>query len=55
MSLMVLEATYVDHEIVTLLRPEFLINQGKFREAADLLEILLEKVRIIITHGKSYF
>ncbi len=38
LSLIVLEASYTDQEIVTLLRPEFLVNSGKYREAVDLLE-----------------
>lgn len=43
LSLIVLEASYADEEIVTLLRPEFLTNQGKSREAADLLEEIVRK------------
>ncbi len=43
LSLIVLEASYTDHEIIALMRPEFLTNQGKYREATDLLEEVVKK------------
>ena len=43
LSLIVLEASYADQEIVTLLRPEYLTNQGRSREAAVLLEEIVRK------------
>lgn len=43
LSLIVLEASYVGNEIVVLLRPEFLVNRAKYREAADLLEEIVRQ------------
>lgn len=43
MSLMVLEATYSDDDIIPLLRPEFLDNIERDKEAVDRLEEIISK------------
>jgi Tfp pilus assembly protein PilF len=43
LSIIVLEATYQEAEIVSLLRPEFLANRGDYAEAAGLLEEVIKK------------
>jgi predicted Zn-dependent protease len=43
LSLMVLEATYANDEIIPLLRPEFLDNIERNKEAADRLEEIITK------------
>jgi len=43
LSLMVLEAEYKNDHIVQILRPEVLIQQNKYNEAANLLEEMIKK------------
>lgn len=43
LSIIVLEASYQEEEIVSLLRPEFLVNRGKSGEAAVLLEEIIKR------------
>ena len=43
MALMVLEATYGEDEIIPLLRPEFLDNLDRDKEAAERLEEIIKK------------
>jgi tetratricopeptide (TPR) repeat protein len=40
---MVLEATYLNDDIIPLLRPEFLVNAGREREAAERLEVIISE------------
>jgi len=43
LSLLVLEANFIEDDIVNLLRPEFLIKQGKLLEASARLEEIIKK------------
>jgi len=42
LSLMVLEASYKEDDIIPLLRPEILINMGRYEEAAQRLEEIIK-------------
>jgi predicted Zn-dependent protease len=48
-TLMILEANYKDDNIIPLLRPEFLIREGKLNDASDRLE------EIIKTNPENYY
>lgn len=43
LSIMVLEASYIDDDIILLLRPELLVAMGKLSEAASRLEEIIQK------------
>ena len=56
LSLMVLEASYKNDDIIPLLRPELLIKMERLNEASMLLEdIIKNKTRKLLCMGKTAF